>query len=156
MYPRLAGRLAAQGIASLRLYYRKPNYLEDCVMDTLVGAEYLVQQRGYGAVALVGHSFGGAVVISAGALSQTVTAVVAMSSQTYGTDLAAQVSPRPLLLVHGSADEVLSDACSRSIYARAHEPKELRLYPNCRHGLNECREQVDEDVVGWLLKQLAQ
>jgi alpha-beta hydrolase superfamily lysophospholipase len=153
MYPRLAGQLAAQGIASLRLHYRKPNYLEDCVMDTLLGAEYLVQQRGYGAIAVVGHSFGGAVVISAGALSETIKAVVAMSSQTYGTDLVPQVSPRPLLLVHGTEDEILSDACSRNIYARAQEPKEMKLYPGCRHGLDECREQVDADVVTWLVKQ---
>jgi hypothetical protein len=84
-----------------------------------------------------------------------VTAVVAMSSQTYGTDLAPQLSPRPLLLVHGLADEILPDTCSRNIYARAQEPKDLRRYPGCRHGLDECREQVDEEVVGWLLKQLA-
>jgi hypothetical protein len=155
MYPRLAGQLAAHGIASLRLHYRQPNYLEECVLDTLLGAEYLVRQRGYQAVALVGHSFGGAVVISAGALSDGIKAVVAMSSQTYGTDLAPQVSPRPLLLVHGSADEILPDTCSQNIYERAKEPKELRLYRGCRHGLDECREQVDHDVVGWLLKQLA-
>ena len=43
MYPRLAGQLAAQGVASLRLHYRQPNHLEECVMDTLLGAEYLVQ-----------------------------------------------------------------------------------------------------------------
>lgn len=154
MYPRLAGQLAARGIASLRLHYRRPNHLEDCVLDALLGAAYLVQQRGYRGVALVGHSFGGAVVIAAGALSPAVAAVVAMSSQTYGTDLAPQVSPRPLLLVHGTADDVLPDSCSRSIYARAKEPKELRLYPGCGHGLDECREQVDADVLAWLLGQL--
>ena len=154
MYPRLAGRLAAQGIASLRLHYRKPNYLEDCVADTLLGVLYLVQQRGYRGVGLVGHSFGGAVVISAGALSDEVTTVVAMSSQTYGTDLTPQVSPRPLLVLHGTADEILPDRCSQDIYARARQPKELLLYPGCRHGLDECREQVDEDVLNWLVKQL--
>ncbi|UOQ65173.1 alpha/beta hydrolase [Hymenobacter volaticus] len=154
MYPRLAGHLAAQGIASLRLHYRKPNYLEDCVVDTLLGVQYLVRQLGYRAVALVGHSFGGAVVISAGALSDEVVAVVAMSSQTYGTDLAPRVSPRPLLVLHGTADEILSDACSKSIYNRAQEPKEILLYPGCRHGLDECRDQVDADVVRWLVKQL--
>ena len=154
MYPRLAERLVAQGVASLRLHYRHPNELEECVMDTLLGAEYLAQQCGYRHVALVGHSFGGAVVIAAGALSPTVTAVVAMSSQTYGTDLAPRVSPRPLLLVHGTADEILPDACSRNIFERAQQPKELRLYPGCRHGLDECRDQVDEDVVNWLVRQL--
>lgn len=154
MSPRLAGQLAAHGIASLRLHYRRPNELEDCVMDTLLGAEHLAQQCGYRNIALEGHSFGGAVVIAAGALSPAVTAVVAMSSQTYGTDLAPRVSPRPLLLVHGTEDEILPDACSRNIFGRAREPKELRLYPGCRHGLDECRDQVDEDVVSWLVRQL--
>jgi len=154
MYPRLAGRLAAEGIASLRLHYRRPNHLEDCVADTLLGAAYLVQQRGYRRVALVGHSFGGAVVISAGALGDDITAVVAMSSQTYGTDLAPQISPRPLLLLHGTADEILSHRCSENIYARARQPKELLLYNGCRHGLDECREQVDEAVTSWLTKEL--
>lgn len=154
LYPRLARQLAARGVASLRLHYRRPNYLEDCVLDTLLAVQYLVQQRGYGRVALVGHSFGGAVVISAGALSADVGAVVALSSQTYGTDLAPQLSPRPLLLAHGTADEILAPQCSEIIYARAQEPKELLLYPGCRHGLDECREQVDADVAAWLLRQL--
>ena len=154
MYPRLAGQLASRGIASLRVHYRQPNDLEECVADTLLAVAYLGQQQGYAGIALVGHSFGGAVVISAGALSDDVTAVVAMSSQGYGTTLAPQVSPRPLLLVHGTADEVLSAAVSRDIYARAKEPKELRLYQGCRHGLDECRDQVDEVVESWLRKRL--
>jgi alpha-beta hydrolase superfamily lysophospholipase len=154
MYPRLAGQLAAHGIASLRLHYRQPNHLEECVADTLLGVLYLTQLCGYGPVALVGHSFGGAVVISAGALSEDVAAVVAMSSQTYGTDLAPRVSPRPLLVLHGTADEILPSACSESIYQRAQQPKELLLYPGCRHGLDECRDQVDADVVRWLTQQL--
>jgi len=154
MYPRVAGQLANLGVASLRLHYRMPNYLEDCVVDTLLGVQHLVQQRGYGAVALVGHSFGGAVVISAGALSDDVKAVVAMSSQIYGTDLAPQVSPRPLLLLHGTTDEILPPTCSENIYARARQPKELILYNGCRHGLDECRDQVDADVVRWLMQQL--
>jgi alpha-beta hydrolase superfamily lysophospholipase len=154
MYPRLAGQLASQDIASLRLHYRQPNYLEECVADTLLAVAYLRQQRGYVGIALVGHSFGGAVVISAGALSADVAAVVAMSSQGYGTTLAPQVSPLPLLLVHGTADEILPAAVSRDIYARANEPKELRLYQGCRHGLDECRDEVDEAVESWLRKHL--
>lgn len=154
MYPRLATQLVALGIASLRLHYRRPNHLEECVVDTMLGVQHLVQQRGYGAVALVGHSFGGAVVISAGALSPEVKAVVAMSSQTYGADLAPQVSPRPLLLLHGTSDEILPAACSEYIYGQAQEPKELILYPNCRHGLDQCRDQVDADLVRWLQRVL--
>jgi hypothetical protein len=154
MYPRVAAQLANLGIASLRLHYRKPNYLEDCVADTMLGVQHLVQQRGYSGIALVGHSFGGAVVISAGALSEQVKAVVAMSSQTYGTDLASQVSPRPLLLLHGMSDEILPARCSEDIYQRAYQPKEIILYPGCRHGLDECRDQVDADLVRWLKQHI--
>jgi alpha-beta hydrolase superfamily lysophospholipase len=154
MYPRLAAELAQHGIASLRLHYRHPNYLEECVMDTILAVAYLVQARQCTRIALVGHSFGGAVVISAGALSENIAAVVAMSSQTYGTDLAPQISPRPLLVLHGTADQVLSDRCAHDIYARAREPKQILLYPGCRHGLDECQDQVDKDVVEWLCKQL--
>ncbi|WP_176132907.1 alpha/beta hydrolase [Hymenobacter sp. CRA2] len=60
-----------------------------------------------------------------------------------------------MLLVHGTADEILPDDCSRNIYQRAREPKELRLYPGCRHGLDECRQQVDGDVVAWLTQRLS-
>src|SRR4051812_39843866 len=83
LYPRLAARLAPDGVASLELAYRHPGHLEECVLDVLFGVAYL------GAVSrtrivLGGHSFGGAVVIAAGAASPAVVAVAALSSQTYG------------------------------------------------------------------------
>jgi alpha-beta hydrolase superfamily lysophospholipase len=154
MYPRLAKQLAHTSIASLRLHYRRPNNLMACVMDTLIGVAYL-EARGINRVALVGHSFGGAVVITAGALSDTVKAVAALSSQTYGTDDVDELTPRPLLLIHGMADEILPDACSRDIYARAQEPKVLKLYPGCNHGLDLCRDAVDHDLLDWLQQVLA-
>src|SRR5215210_7072743 len=49
---------------ALRLHYRRPNELVECVLDTLIGVAFLVHE-GQDNVALVGHSFGGAVVISA-------------------------------------------------------------------------------------------
>lgn len=153
LYPRLAQQLTDERIASLRLHYRYPNHLEDCVLDTLLGALYM-HQEGAQRIALVGHSFGGAVVITAGSLSEEVAAVVAMSSQTYGTTRAPGVSPRPLLLIHGTADEVLPDRCSRDIYTRARDPKELLLYPGCRHGLDECRDEVDRDLLAFLRREV--
>src|SRR5919202_1773289 len=65
LYPRLASQLVRDHIASLRLHYRHPNNLMECVLDPLLGAVYL-GERGRTRVALVGHSFGGAVVITAG------------------------------------------------------------------------------------------
>ena len=149
MYPRLAAQLARQGIASLRLHYRLPNRLSDCVLDTLAGVACL-RQRGRTRVALVGHSFGGAVVISAGSISDETVGVAALSSQTQGTSRVGALSPRPLLLMHGSADQALPDTCSRDLYSRAMQPKRLLLYPGCRHGLDECCDEVDRDLLGWL------
>ncbi|HEX7185375.1 MAG TPA: alpha/beta hydrolase [Thermoanaerobaculia bacterium] len=154
LYPRLATALATQGIASLRLSYRYPNQLASCVLDTLLGAAYVATQ-GHVRVALVGHSFGGAVAITAGALGEEVVAVAALSSQAFGTERVPDLSPRPLLLIHGSDDEVLPDICSRDIYHRAREPKEIFLYPDCRHGLDECRERLDRDLTQWLRRALA-
>jgi len=154
LYPRLAEQLTGRQIASLRLHYRYPNDLENCVLDTLLGVYYLHHQRGHERLALVGHSFGGAVVISAGALSEEVVAVAALSSQTYGTSLVTRLSPRPLLLMHGTADEILPHRCSQQIYQQAKEPKEIHLYNGCRHGLDECRQQVDHDLRAWLTTRL--
>ncbi len=153
MYPRLAQQLVGDHIASLRLDYRFPNHLDKCVLDTMLGVIYL-GTRGRTRVALVGHSFGGAVVITAGAQSEEVVAVAALSSQTYGTTLANEIAPRPLLLVHGTADSVLPDSCAHDIYGRAEEPKQILLYPGCGHGLDECREQVDHDLLQWLRQVL--
>jgi len=154
MYPRLAGRLVPAGLASLLLDYRFPSLYGGCVLDTLAGIAYL-GMRGVERVALVGHSFGGAVVIAAGAHSRETAAVAALSSQLAGTEDAFRLSPRPLLLIHGEADEVIPDWCSREIHRRARHPKELRVYRGCRHGLDECRESIERDLSEWLLRVVA-
>ena len=154
LYPAAAEQLQQRGIASLRLHYRKPNELRDCVLDTLAGVAFLARE-GATRVAVVGHSFGGAVVISAGATSPNIKAVVPMSSQTYGTELTPAVAPRPMLLIHGTNDTVLSDRCSRQIYAAAGEPKENKLYPGAGHGLGEVRQELLDLLVRWIPEKLA-
>ncbi len=149
MYTRLASTLQQEGIGSLRLDYRRPNDLTACVLDTLLGAAYL-QTLGYGRLILVGHSFGGAVVITAGAQQPASIGVICLASQNFGTELAEDLSPRSLLLVHGEGDRVLGDYCSRDIYRRARQPKQMILYPGCGHGLDECRGEVDSDVLRWV------
>ena len=149
VYARLGRQLTGEGVTSLELSYRQPNALRECVLDVLLGIAYL-GTLGRTRVILVGHSFGGAVAITTGAVSPAVVAVAALSSQSSGTDLVDRLSPRPLLLAHGEADEILPDACSRDIFARAGEPKRLILYPGCRHGLDQCREALDRDLLTWL------
>ena len=155
LYRRLAEQLVPDGVASLRLDYRRPADLAECVFDTLAGVAY-VGRRGRSRMVLVGHSFGGAVVITAGAASHAVIAVAALSSQSYGTEAVGSLAPRPLLLLHGTADEVLPDRASRDIYARAKEPKRLKLYPGCRHGLDQCRDELDRDLLAWIREVVQQ
>ena len=95
LYRDLAEELRHE-ITSVRIDYRQPNVIPECVMDTLVGVSFLTG-TGHTDIALVGHSFGGAVVISAAPFSGEVKAVVALSSQTHSAQRAAQVAPRPLL-----------------------------------------------------------
>ena len=156
LYPAACRQLQRLGVAGLRLHYRYPNYLDECVLDTLLGVEFLNREAGVDRIALVGHSFGGAVVITAGVLSGRVAAVVPMSTQTFGADPAPRVSPRPMLLVHGTNDQVLPDACSRRVYFMAREPKELKLYPGAGHGLDEVREDLLDLLVTWIPERLRQ
>ncbi len=44
-----------------------------------------------------------------------------------------RISPRPLLLIHGTADTSINYEASQALYARAHEPKELWLIPDIGH-----------------------
>jgi len=149
VYARLGAQLQPSGVTSLELDYRRPGYLQDCILDVLVGLAYL-ESLGKSRIVLVGHSFGGAVAINAGIVSEAVVAVAALSSQNAGAEQVGRLSPKPLLLVHGEQDEVLPPACSRDLYDRAGEPKEIILYPGCLHGLDQCREALDRDLARWL------
>lgn len=149
MYIRLAKTLVDEGWTSLRLDYRSPGHLTSCVLDTLAGM-HVLEEMGIRRIVLVGHSFGGAIAISAGAASLSTAGVVAMSSQTAGTGAVNRLSPNPLLLIHGTADEVLPASCAQDIYRRALEPKKLLLYPGCRHGLDQCRDELDSDLLTWI------
>lgn len=151
LYPRLAEELLKENISSLCVDYRLPVELSECILDIIVAIGYL-KNTGYKKIVLVGHSSGGAAVITAGAIDDNVIGVAAISSQTYGTDLADQLSPKPLLLIHGTNDEILPDSCSMDIYQKANEPKEILLYPDCGHVLNECRQTLDEDLGEWILE----
>jgi dienelactone hydrolase len=153
-YARLSEEFVDRGITSLRLDYRQPNSLTECTLDLLVGVSFL-KGTGYDPVVLVGHSFGGAVVIAAGAATSHVTGVVALSPQTFGAQRAAQLSPRSLLVVHGKSDTRLSYNCAVQIHDWAREPKELVLYDGAEHGLRECREELEGLLRRWIPDTLA-
>src|SRR5688500_11574387 len=80
IYGTLADDLTARGIAARRVDFRihtSPGPVDDGASDVLTGIGFLLAQ-GVERIALVGHSFGAAPVITAGAQHPNVTAVVTM------------------------------------------------------------------------------
>lgn len=148
LYGRLADRLRPQ-ISGLRLHYRQPGEFEECVLDVLAGVSFLRGVGATGGVALVGHSFGGAVVIKAGELAAAVAGVAALSPQLHGTHTVERLG-KPLLLVHGMRDGILDHAASEDIHARAVEPKRLVLYAEADHTLAQAAADLEELLASWL------
>lgn len=159
LYPRLCGSLCKEeDINGLRIRYRHPTDLSESVFDVLAGISYLKQeQKGIKSIGLVGHSFGGAVVLQAATVaSDIVSTVVTLATQSYG---AIYTAPRlkngtSLLLVHGTEDGVLPVYCSEQVYQVAHEPKQLVICEGAGHSLDEVSEDVYRLVNGWLIEHL--
>lgn len=154
LYDRLGAELPAEGVVVLRVRFRRATDLPAAVQDVRAGVAELVH-RGVQRIGLAGHSFGGAAVISAAAREPAVRTVVALSTQAYGAEGAAELGDRALLLVHGTDDPILPAACSVHVHRLARGPKELHLVPGARHTLEEAADEVTDLVRGWLTHRLA-
>lgn len=149
LYPRLATELRNQATASaLRVQFRDPVNLDECIADVLTGIEFLRGQQ-KNRIVLIGHSAGGAVVLQAALRSKAVVGVAMLSTQSYGTDGVERLG-RPLLLIHGEEDEVLPAYCSQQVYRRAREPKQIHIIRGATHVLNEAGIDVHEIVWRWI------
>ena len=154
LYAELSEEFTGQGITSLRMDYREPNNIQECALDLMAGVNFL-RATGYGPAVVVGHSFGGAVVIAGAAFSDHVAGVVSLSPQTYGAQGAGMLSPTPLLVVHGKADTRLPFSCAVAIHDWAKEPRELVLYDGAEHRLDECRAELMDLLREWIPDKLA-
>jgi len=154
LYPTLGEDLAGLEIATLRVDFRVhrfPGDVEEGVADVLAGVRYLIEQ-GIERVGVLGHSFGGAVVIEAAAEEPLIRSVVTLATQTAGAQRVGEIAP--LLLVHGLDDVRLSPDCSRMLHRMAGEPKQLVLLEGATHSLRQRREDVRELVRGWYVETL--
>ncbi|HZH39133.1 MAG TPA: dienelactone hydrolase family protein [Bacillales bacterium] len=158
LYNRLSHKLAKDDeMNTLRIRFRYPTNLEECIVDVLAGIEFLTQAERKTSIGLVGHSFGGAVVISSAALAKDfVKTVVTLATQSYGTQGISKLEENecPILLIHGNSDDVLSSYCSSYVYTKAKEPKQLLLYDNAGHSLDEVADKVFHRVHEWLGQNL--
>ena len=153
LYVRLGQELPRLGITVARLNYRMPNEFGECVLDTMAGLTFLKAMR-YERAALIGHSFGGAVAINAGTLAPPmVSTVIAVSSQLFGAHMVAELAPRPLLLLHGTASTILPHEISERIYDRAQEPN-AQAFPGVGHRFTEAADELLETACDWLVSRL--
>lgn len=65
-------------------------------------------------------------------------------------DFVAQISPRPLLLLHGEYDSLIPLAHARELYANARDPKELYVIPRGTHDLENLNAATKKLIVQWL------
>jgi alpha/beta superfamily hydrolase len=154
IYPALVEDFGAAGVSSLRVDFRIkkfPNDVDEGVYDVGAALGWL-RERDVTRVVLVGHSFGGAVVIDAGARSPLAAGVVTLATQTAGALRVSELAPRPILLVHGTDDVRLPPRCSEMLYEMAGEPRDLVLIEGATHSLRQAREQVRDLVRSFALR----
>jgi hypothetical protein len=143
------------GIGTIRVGYRQPNNLPECILD-MAGAADLAARAGAERFVTVGHSFGGAVAIgTAIALPAHVVGVVTLSTQSAGCENAGELYGKPLLLIHGDRDEILPVMCSEVVNELAGGQGELIVYPGAGHLLSQAGKELREKLLEWIPAVLA-
>jgi len=158
LYPALCAGLMPSRVCGLRVAFRDSHDLDGSVSDVLAALRFLHDQGLHDTV-LVGYSFGGAVVARAAASSNRhssfVRSVVLLATQAHGVEALADLAPScGALIIHGTADTVLPPSCSEYAYQIAHQPKQLKLYPDADHSLDDVAADVRRDVREWILTRI--
>ncbi|GIK07371.1 hypothetical protein Aspvir_003033 [Aspergillus viridinutans] len=158
IYPSLGDKIALLlGIPCIRLDYRQPARTEYCSADIVASFTYLREHFNSSGFVLVGWSFGGSpcFTVAANELNR-VRGVATVASQSANTEGIKKVSPRPVLLLHGTDDKVLSPTCSETLYREygSTGPRELKLLPGDDHGLTKHATEVEKIIFEFAAKTL--
>lgn len=157
IYLSMADKLASlrKGIPVLRLDYRFPAQNKYCVQDVYAAMKMLQKDYEVAQFILVGWSFGGAPVFTVGgAEKERVLACATVASQTAEAGGIRDLRPRPVLLLHGTADERLSPECSEGLY-RLYGPggdRSLRMYEGDDHALTRNAAEAEETLCRFIVK----
>jgi pimeloyl-ACP methyl ester carboxylesterase len=68
-------------------------------------------------------------------------------------DVVPQISPRPVLLIHGELDPLIPVSHARALYARAGEPKRLIVIPHGSHDIPNLNRRTKEWIVEWMAEE---
>jgi dienelactone hydrolase len=157
MYLAIGDRLASldQGIPVLRLDYRFPARNKYCVQDVYAAMKMLEKDHAVSKFVLVGWSFGGAPVFTVGGSEkERVVGCATVASQMAEAGGIQYLSPRPLLLLHGTADETLSSAYSENLY-RAYGPtgdRKIHLFEDDDHALARNTAEAEDMLCKFVMK----
>ncbi|KAJ9212944.1 hypothetical protein DTO166G4_5448 [Paecilomyces variotii] len=147
IYPSLADKFSLLlNIPCIRLDYRQPAREKYCTADVIAAFDYLATHYSSKNFVIVGWSFGGSPCFTVAAREpERVRGVATVASQTAGTDGVRQLSPRPVLLLHGTGDTCLSPACSQTLFRQYGEKgeRELKLFEGDDHGLSRNAVEVE-------------
>lgn len=153
LYHDLGVALAERGIGTVRVGWRRPNDLDRCTLDLLATLQ-LATGRGARRAVTMGHSFGGAPAVRAGVLADDVVAgVVTLATQSAGCEVAEGLAGRPVLCLHGSADELLPPVCSELVAGLA--GGEVVVLPGAGHLLTQAGADLRSRLVPWVSEVLA-
>ncbi|XHG02500.1 hypothetical protein AWENTII_005850 [Aspergillus wentii] len=154
----LADKLALLiSVPTIRLDYREPAKTDICASDIIAAFNYLSYTYSSTNFVLVGWSFGGSPCFTVAAQEpERVRGVATIASQTINTSGIKELNPRPLLLLHGADDLVLTSACSETLYRQygTGGEKELRLFEGDDHGLSRNAPEAECMLLVFITKAL--
>jgi pimeloyl-ACP methyl ester carboxylesterase len=154
LYHRLGEEWSDRGVVTYRVGYRVPNDLDRSAHDVASAVEMALAD-GAERVAVMGHSFGGAVAVRVAAVMTTeVHGVVTFATQSAGCEVAGALAGRPLLLFHGDRDELLPLHASEMVRMIA-GAGELVVLPGDGHLLGRSDDIIAERLADWLPGVLA-
>ena len=169
-YAELAANLAsASGWSVLSLDFRQPAPVGPAtplgwLTDLRAAVAHMAALDGVSGVWLAGFSIGGALSICVGGEDETLRGVAAFASPAELDDWVdeprearplqsvGKLPPRPVLLVHGDADDVVSVTDARALADAAGPEVELRILAGAGHGLRNDPRALAV-LEGWLDRQ---
>lgn len=131
IYTPLADKLAGlrAGMPVLRMGNRVPACKDSCTADMLAAIDYLQRRLAISRFILVGWNHGSAPVMAVGGLDDRVVGCATIASRTAESDVVERIAEKslPILLLHGSSDEVIPHSCSERLleHYRRHAKEDL-------------------------------
>lgn len=117
-----------------------------CTADLLASLDYMHGRFGSTSFVVIGWSFGGAPCFTAADKDERIVGVATVASQTTETFGITRLAPRPVLLMHGTGDNILSHMCAKRLYEMYGDDlgeKTLKLFDGDDHGLTQNANEVE-------------